>query len=68
MKHNPEEKLLEEAKKLAATLAGKSPLGLRLTKEALNQNSGPISLEEAIRLEDRNQALLIANLAQSLKR
>jgi enoyl-CoA hydratase len=64
----PEEKLLEEAKKLAATLAGKSPLGLRLTKEALNQNSGPISLEEAIRLEDRNQALLIANLAQSLKR
>jgi len=64
----PEEKLLEDSRKLAVTLAGKSPLGLRLTKEALNQNAGPISLEEAIQLEDRNQALLIANLAATLKR
>jgi len=64
----PEEKLLEEAKKLATNLCGKSVLGLRLTKEALNQNQGPTSLEEAIQLEDRNQALLISNLAQTLKR
>jgi enoyl-CoA hydratase len=64
----PEEKLLEETKKLATVLAGKSPLGLRLTKEALNQNLGPVGLEAAINLEDRNQALLIANLAQTIKR
>ena len=64
----PEENLMPETRKLAATLAAKTPLGLRLTKEALNQNCGPVSLEEAIRLEDRNQAMLIANLASTLKR
>jgi len=63
-----EESLLEEARKLAGTLAGKSPLGLKLTKEALNVNLGPVSLEAAIRLEDRNQAMLIANLAAGLKK
>ena len=64
----PEESLIEEAKQLAGVLVGKSPLGLRLTKEALNQNAGPVSLEAAVKLEDRNQAMLIANLAATLKR
>lgn len=63
-----EENLLEEAKKLAGVMVGKSPLGLRLTKEALNHNLGPVSLEAAIQLEDRNQAMLIAQLSQTLKR
>lgn len=57
------EQLLEEAMKLARNMAGKSPLGLRVTKEALEQNCGGVSLEEAIRLEDRNQALCIAQMA-----
>jgi len=63
-----EESLIEEAKKLAGVLVGKSALGLRLTKEALNQNTGSVTLEEAIKLEDRNQAMLIANLAATIKR
>ncbi|MBK8998059.1 MAG: enoyl-CoA hydratase/isomerase family protein [Myxococcales bacterium] len=58
-----EEELMDEALALANTLAGKSPLGLRLTKEALDMNSGGVSLEEAIRLEDRNQAMCIAELS-----
>jgi len=56
------EQLLEEAMTLARTMAEKSPLGLRLTKEALDQNCSGVSLEEAIRLEDRNQALCIAGM------
>ncbi len=52
----------EEAVKIARTMAGKSPLGLRLTKEALDQNASGVTLEEAIRLEDRNQAMCIAQL------
>jgi len=57
-----EEHLLEEAMKIANNMAGKSPLGLRLTKEALDRNTGGMSLEDAIRLEDRNQAMTVAQL------
>jgi enoyl-CoA hydratase len=58
----PEEELMKEAMALATNMAGKSPLGLKLTKEALNVNAGAASLEAAIRLEDRNQALCISQL------
>ncbi len=60
--------LIETAKEMAVNMAGKSPLGLRLTKEALDRNAGAMSLEDAMRLEDRNQAMCIAQLATSLKR
>ncbi len=60
------DKLMERAGALAENLAGKSPLGLRLTKEALDRNAGGMSLEDAIRLEDRNQAMCIAQLAAKL--
>lgn len=56
------ERLMDEALALARTMAGKSPLGLRLTKEALDRNTGGMSLEDAIRLEDRNQAMTIAQI------
>lgn len=56
------DKLMDEAMALARNMAGKSPLGLRVTKEALEQNCGGVTLEEAIRLEDRNQALCIAQI------
>ena len=62
------EKLMEEAMALANNLAGKSPLGLRLTKEALDRNIGAATLEDAIRLEDRNQAMCIAQLASQIKK
>lgn len=57
-----QESLLEEAGSLAKKLAGKSPLGLRLTKEALDAAAGGLSLEQTIRLEDRNQAMCISQL------
>lgn len=55
--------LMGQALALAKNLESKSALGLRLTKEALDCNSGGGSLEDAIRLEDRNQALCIAELS-----
>ncbi len=54
--------LMDQAMLLARTMVSKSPLGLRLTKEALDQNTSGVSLEEAIKLEDRNQAMCIAEL------
>jgi len=59
----PKDQLFDEAMKIAKNMTTKSALGLRLTKEALNQNMGAASLEDAVRLEDRNQALCIAQLA-----
>jgi enoyl-CoA hydratase len=56
------ELLLKEAMKMAQTMAGKSPLALRLTKEALNRNTGGLSLEDAIQIEDRNQAMCMVQL------
>jgi enoyl-CoA hydratase len=56
------ESLLEETGVLAERLAGKSPLGLRLTKEALDAAVGGLSLEQTIRIEDRNQAMCISQL------
>jgi enoyl-CoA hydratase len=61
------DRLLDEARKMALNMAMKSPLGLRLTKEALDRNAGAMSLEDAIRLEDRNQAMCIAELASGAR-
>ncbi|MFW2389469.1 MAG: enoyl-CoA hydratase/isomerase family protein [Polyangiales bacterium] len=57
-----QESLIEEAGVLAKKLASKSPLGLRLTKEALDAAVGGLSLEQTIRIEDRNQAMCISQL------
>ena len=38
-------------------LLTKTPMGLRLTKEILNYNMDAAGVEQAIRFEDRNQAL-----------
>ena len=54
------EKLLDTALELARTMNTKNPMGLRLTKEAININIDTGGLEQALRLEDRNQALLVA--------
>ena len=56
------DELVGEALALARKLASKSPLGLRLTKEALDANAGGVTLEQAVALEDRNQAMCIAQL------
>lgn len=44
---------------MAGKMAAKNPMGLRMTKEAINQNLGVGSLEQALHLENRNQSFLI---------
>ena len=53
-----ETKLMDEAMAIARAMLDKTPLGLRLTKETLNQNLNAPSLEAAIELENRNQSIL----------
>jgi enoyl-CoA hydratase/carnithine racemase len=48
-----------EARKLALEVLATSPLGLKLTKECLAAAIDAGSLEQAIAMEDRNQALCV---------
>ena len=63
----PRDRLMETARELADVMGQKSPMGLRMTKEAINQNLGLPSLEQALHLENRNQAFLIAAMKLQLK-
>lgn len=51
------DQLLPTALGLAQTMCRKNPLGLRLTKEAINMNLDAAGLEQALMVEDRNQTL-----------
>jgi len=53
------EELMAAAMETARLMAAKNPIGLRFTKEALNQNIDATSLEMAIEMENRNQSLCI---------
>ncbi|VEN73517.1 Enoyl-CoA hydratase/isomerase [Candidatus Desulfarcum epimagneticum] len=53
------ETLMDTAREIAARMVEKSPLGLKMTKEAINQNLGVTSLEQALHIENRNQAFMI---------
>jgi len=53
------DQLMDTAFEMAATMASKNPLGLKMTKEAINHNLGVASLEQAMHLENRNQAFMI---------
>ncbi len=54
----PHEELLDKALALAGEMLLTSPLGLRLTKDALNLNIDAASMEHAFALEDRQQVML----------
>jgi enoyl-CoA hydratase/carnithine racemase len=51
--------LKDTALSLAQTLNSKNPMGLRLTKEAINMSLDAGGLEQVLNIEDRNQALLV---------
>ncbi len=51
------EHLIEKAMETARRMLEKSPMGLRFTKEVLNQNIDAQSLEMAIEMENRNQSI-----------
>jgi len=52
------DQLIETALDLARVMESKNPMGLRLTKEAINMNLDAGGLEQALHMEDRNQVLL----------
>ena len=58
----PKQVLLEKAIEMAQVMASKSPSALYLTKEAFNSALNGISMEDAIKMENRNQALLMGTL------
>ena len=53
------DQLMDTALELARTMNGKNPMGLRLTKEAINMNIDAGGLEQALNMEDRNKTLLV---------
>ena len=58
----PYNDLMTTAMEMANKMVSKNPLGLRLTKEAINQNLDAGGLEQALQMENRNQALcMLAN-------
>ena len=52
------QEMIEIATGLAKVMAGKNPLGLRMTKEAININIDAGGLEACLQMEDRNQMML----------
>ncbi len=52
----PADRLIPEALEIARKMTGKTPLGLRFTKEALHLNADA-TLEAAVELENRNQSI-----------
>jgi enoyl-CoA hydratase/carnithine racemase len=54
----PEEALLETGLALAEDMLATAPMGLRLTKDALNRNIDAPSFEAALAIEDRQQVML----------
>ncbi|MFO1433014.1 MAG: enoyl-CoA hydratase/isomerase family protein [Candidatus Competibacteraceae bacterium] len=55
----PRDQLLETAQAIAAVMVSKDPLGLRMTKEAININLDAGGLEACLQLEDRNQIMIL---------
>lgn len=55
-----EDQLLETGLALAGEMVANAPLGLRMSKEALNYNVDAQSLDAAMALEDRQQIMLTA--------
>jgi enoyl-CoA hydratase/carnithine racemase len=55
-----QEDLLDAGLTMAGQMLRGSPMGLRMTKETLNQTIDAPSLEAALTLEDRQQVMLIA--------
>jgi len=63
------EEMKETALKIANTIAAKTPLAVRLTKEAINTNLDCAGLIAALQMEDRNQTLMaVKNIADGKPR
>jgi len=58
----PKANIIETAEELATVMVGKTPLGLRMTKEAINVNMDCAGLEAALQMENRNQMMVMYSL------
>ncbi|MGV8075508.1 MAG: enoyl-CoA hydratase/isomerase family protein [Syntrophobacteraceae bacterium] len=56
------EQLLPTGLELAAAMCRKNHIGLRLTKETINCNLDAAGLEQALNIEDRNQAICFTTI------
>jgi enoyl-CoA hydratase/carnithine racemase len=54
----PKESLIDTAMGLATTMGEKNPMGVRMTKEAINASLDCGGLEAALQMEDRNQMMI----------
>ncbi|MBF0233724.1 MAG: enoyl-CoA hydratase/isomerase family protein [Desulfamplus sp.] len=52
------DQMVETAMALAKTMTEKNPMGIRMTKEAINCNLDCAGLEAALQIEDRNQMMI----------
>ncbi|PIE70919.1 MAG: enoyl-CoA hydratase [Deltaproteobacteria bacterium] len=52
------ETMMETAMDLATIMRSKHPMGIRMTKEAINSNLDCAGLEAALQMEDRNQMMI----------
>ena len=52
------EEMIPAAMELAETMVQKNPMGIRMTKEAINCNLDCAGLEAALNMEDRNQMMI----------
>ncbi len=52
------EEMLSTAEELAKTMVEKNPMGIRMTKEAINVSLDCPGLEAALNMEDRNQIMM----------
>ena len=59
---------MNEAMNMAKTMASKTNAALHLTKEFFNSAINGISLEDAIKMEDRNQALLMGSFNPTIQK
>lgn len=59
------DQLMPIALEFAHDIAAKDYMAIRLTKEAINQNIDCASLEAALKMEDRNQTIMILHNQQS---
>jgi enoyl-CoA hydratase/carnithine racemase len=54
----PKKEMMDIATELANIMVSKNPMGIRMTKEAININIDAGGLEASLQMEDRNQMML----------
>lgn len=54
----PKDIMLQTATELAETMLSRNPMGIHMTKEAINANIDVGGLEAALQMEDRNQMMI----------